>query len=70
MRIVAWFTADDASPSPARASPLRTLSQRMVTLARSHPAAVDAALAGAVLAAGLYVLSLGCRGSTAVLAVL
>jgi hypothetical protein len=42
----------------------------MVTLARSHPAAVDAFLAGAVLAAGLYALSLGGRGSTAVLAAL
>ena len=69
-RVAAWFTADDASPSAARPSALRSMSQRIVTLARSHPAAVDAALAAAVLAAGLYALSLGGRGSTAVLAVL
>jgi signal transduction histidine kinase len=69
-RVAAWLTADDASPSAARPSMLRSFSQRIVTLALSHPAAVDAALAGAVLAAGLYALSLGGRGSTAVLAVL
>jgi signal transduction histidine kinase len=65
-RAVAWFTADDATPQAARPPIVPLLSQRVVALARSHPVAADAVLAGAVMAIGISVLAGGSRGSTAV----
>jgi signal transduction histidine kinase len=66
-RLAAWFTADDTSQPDARLFSASLPGRRLVALARSRPAAVDALVAGAVLVSGIAALGSGHRGSTAVL---
>jgi signal transduction histidine kinase len=67
--VLAWFTADDGDPGVTGRPAAPALGQRVMVLARSHPAAADAVLAGLVMVVGVSALAGGGRGSTLVLSV-